>query len=526
MASRLETSLAALDTGPARRVLGQINRGIEKESLRVLPSGNLSQSRHPAALGAALTHPNITTDFCEAQPELVTGIHRSVQSCIDELTDIHCFVYRNLDEELLWSSSMPCMLGSDEQVPIAQFGESNIGRTKHIYRLGLASRYGRLMQTISGIHYNFSIPDELWPILAAAQGERNSRAYRDAAYFGLIRNFRRHSWLLIYLFGASPTLCKSFVKNKHHGLANFDEGSLYLPHATSLRMGRLGYQSEAQTNLHISYNSLAQYARSMLDALTQPYPPYQRIGVNVNGEYRQLTTTLLQIENEFYGTIRPKRVIKKGQRHLAALSSAGVEYVEVRCLDLNPFLPVGIGAEEIRFLDAFLLHCLLSDSPPDSEAETRELAINQLRTVESGRQPGLMLAWDGQAVELAVWADQLLAQCRPIAELLDRVHGGTDYGAAWDEQRARLDDPERTPSARILAAMRRARIPFFRFAMNQSILHKGFFDAHQLAPEMLARFEQLAAQSHADQRAMESADTESLDDFLRHYLAPPSIEAA
>jgi glutamate--cysteine ligase len=526
MASRLESCLAALDTSRARRTLNQLTRGIEKESLRVLPNGNLSQSRHPAALGAALTHPNITTDFCEAQPELVTGIHQSVQSCIDELTDIHCFVYRHLDDELLWSSSMPCMLGHDDEVPIAQFGASNIGRTKHIYRLGLASRYGRLMQTISGIHYNFSIPEALWPIIAQAHGERDSREYRDAAYFGLIRNFRRHSWLLIYLFGASPALCKSFVKDKQHRLQSFDEGSLYQPYATSLRMGRLGYQSEAQTNLHISYNSLPQYARSMLDALTRPYPPYRRIGVKVRGEYRQLTTTLLQIENEFYGTIRPKRIIKKGQRHLEALASAGVEYVEVRCLDLNPLLPVGIDAEEVRFLDTFLLHCLLSDSPPDSAAETRELGINQLRTVETGRQPGVTLAWDGQEVELAVWAGQLLGQCRPIADLLDRAHGCSDYQDAWSEQCARLEDPERTPSARILANMARAGIPFFRFAMNQSILHKGYFDAQSLAPETLSQFEHLAEQSHADQLAMERSDTEPLDEFLRHYLAPPSIGIA
>lgn len=382
MASRLESSLAALDTGPAHTSLTLLARGIEKESLRVRTDGNLSQARHPAGLGAPLTHPTITTDFCEAQPELVTSIHTTVAGCVQELTDIHRFVYEHLDDELLWSSSMPCMLGQDDQVPLAQFGDSNIGRTKNIYRRGLSARYGALMQTISGIHYNFSIPETLWPTIAAAQGTTDSRAFRDAAYFGLIRNFRRHSWLLIYLFGASPSLCKSFVKGKDHHLESFDEGSLYLPHATSLRMGRLGYQSDAQANLHISYNTLAQYARSMLEALTQPYPAYERIGVKIGGEYRQLSTTLLQIENEFYGTIRPKRVIKKGQRHLTALTSAGVEYVEVRCLDLNPFLPVGIDAEQIRFLDTFLLHCLLSDSPPDTPAETRELGINQLRVVE------------------------------------------------------------------------------------------------------------------------------------------------
>jgi len=524
MASQLDRNLAALDASGSATALDQLSRGIEKESLRVLPNGNLSQAPHPVALGATLTHPNITTDFCEAQPELITGVHQSVQGCIDEMTDIHRFVYQHLDDELLWASSMPCMLGQEADVPIAVFGDSNIGRTKHIYRLGLSARYGRMMQTISGIHYNFSISPGLWPTLAEIRGQTDTRAFRDAAYFGLIRNFRRHSWLLIYLFGASPAVCKSFVKGKTHSLESFDEGSLYLPFATSLRMGRLGYRSDAQANLHISYNTLAQYARSLLGALTRPYPAYERIGVKVAGEYRQLSTTLLQIENEFYGTIRPKRVIKKGQRPLAALTSAGVEYVEVRCLDLNPFLPVGIDAEEIRFLDTFLLHCLLSDSPPDSQSESRELGVNQLRVVETGRKPGVTLARGGQEIELTTWAQKLLHECGPIADLLDRTHGGTAYRAALTEQATRVEDPETTPSARILATMRKARIPFFRFAMNQSIQHKGYFDANPLDADKVERFEELAAQSFADLRAIEAADSESLDEFLEHYMAPPSIE--
>jgi glutamate--cysteine ligase len=288
-------------------------------------------------------------------------------------------------------------------------------------------------------------------------------------------------------------------------------------------MGRLGYQSDAQANLHISYNTLSQYAHSMLDALTRPYPPYERIGVKVGDEYRQLSTTLLQIENEFYGTIRPKRVITDGQRPLAALTSAGVEYVEVRCLDLNPFLPVGIDAEEIRFLDTFLLHCLLSDSPPDSPSESRELGINQLRVVETGRKRGVTLARGGREIKMKTWAEELLAQFGPIADLLDRTHGATEYRTAWTEQLARIKDPERTPSARILANMRKARIPFFRFAMNQSIQHKGYFDANRLDPDKVAHFKALAAQSFTDMRAIEAADLESLDEFLDHYLAPPSI---
>ena len=524
MASQLEHDLAALRAGDGKRHLRDLARGIEKESLRVLPDGNLSQAPHPIGLGSALTHPLITTDFCESQPELITRVHRTVQGCLEELGDIHRFVYGVLDDELLWSSSMPCMLGQDAQVPIAQYGTSNVGRTKHVYRRGLSSRYGRLMQTISGIHYNFSIPDALWPYLAQIRGATDGRAFRDAAYFALIRNFRRHSWLLIYLFGASPALCKSFVKGKSHSLQNYDEGSLYLPYATSLRMGRLGYQSDAQTSLRISYNSIGDYARSLLDALTRSYPPYEQIGVKVDGEYRQLSTTLLQIENEFYGTIRPKRQIHKEERPLSALTSSGVEYIEVRCLDLNPFLPVGIDDEVIRFLDTFLLHCLLSESPPDSDVEAREVSANQQRIVEEGRKPGLTLLRGGREEPMHTWAQRLMTAARPIAELLDGIVGTAAYTSSFAEQSARLDDPERTPSARILAAMRRARIPFFRFAMNQSILHKGYFVAHPLTDEKLQRFEDLADRSINEQRAIEASDRETFDEHLARYMTPPSIE--
>ena len=227
-----------------------LRRGIEKESLRVSPDGALSPNPHPSALGSTLMHPHITTDFSEAQLELITGVHTSVEACLAELEDIHRFVYHNLDDEMLWPSSMPCLMGNDNDVPIGQYGHSNIGQAKTVYRRGLGLRYGRLMQTISGIHYNFSAPDALWERV-----DITSQAAVTDAYFGLIRNFRRWSWLLIYLFGASPAVCKSFTRNLAHNLQTHDEGSQFLPYATSLRMGPLGYQSSAQSALHISYNS-------------------------------------------------------------------------------------------------------------------------------------------------------------------------------------------------------------------------------------------------------------------------------
>ncbi|MCX8518355.1 MAG: glutamate--cysteine ligase, partial [Rhodoferax sp.] len=141
---------------PAR--LKGIRRGIEKESLRATDSGMLADTPHPAALGSALTHPHITTDFSESQVELITSVHASAQGCINQLTAIQQFTMRSLGQEMLWVSSMPCCLPADDAIPLGQYGTSNVGRTKTAYRNGLGHRYGRRMQTISGIHYNWSLP--------------------------------------------------------------------------------------------------------------------------------------------------------------------------------------------------------------------------------------------------------------------------------------------------------------------------------------------------------------------------------
>lgn len=496
-----------------------MNCGIEKESLRVTTDGVLSQLPHPAGLGSALTHPHITTDFSEAQLELITGVHQSSDACITQLEDVHRFVYQHLQDELLWAGSMPCVLGTDADIPVGRYGSSNIAQAKTVYRLGLGNRYGRLMQTISGIHYNFSVPDAFWEPLARLRGAEPDQEFRTAAYFGLIRNFRRYSWLLIYLFGASPAICKSFVKNKSHRLEVFDEGSLYLPNATSLRMGGLGYQSDAQRTLHISYNCLRRYAASMQEALTTSYPPYEDIGVKVDGKYRQLNTSLLQIENEFYGTIRPKRPVGKEERPLTALRERGVEYVEVRCLDLNPFLPVGIDSQQVRFIDVFLLYCLLLDSPEDSEAESATMTDNQLKVVEQGRSPDLMLEILGRRRSLKEWGSILTAGLEPIARLLDAANENDLFSYTLAVQQQKLDNAELTPSARMIEMMRSQQIPFFRFVMNQSIAHKGYFDERPLRDRTLKRYTRMARDSLRDQAAIEAADTVDFDSFLKDYLA-------
>jgi len=499
----------------ASRALQGLQRGVEKESLRVTQSGALSQRPHPQALGSPLTHGAITTDFSEAQLELITAVHPSPEACLQELTDIHRFVYANLQDELLWPSSMPCILGEDDSIPVGQYGPSNIGQAKTVYRLGLGLRYGRLMQTISGIHYNFSIPDNLWMALGiTTQDQRTDR------YFGLIRNFRRWSWLLIYLFGASPAVCRSFTRHLDHQLESFDDGSQYLPYATSLRMGPLGYQSNAQSTLEISYNSLAQYTDSMVTALTQEYPDYVAKGTKQHDVYQQLNTTVLQIENEFYGTIRPKRSTESNERPVAALRKHGVEYVEVRCLDLNPFSPVGLDETQMRFLDTFLIVCLLATSEPDSPEEFSQLAQNQLAVVERGRDPDLLLHTDNeQPLSLKRWGSVLLDECASIAHLLDLSEETNLYSLATQQQREKLVDAELTPSAQVLASMRHNRMPFFRFSMNHALAHQQFFETLPLTAAEQSRFELSVAQSFQDQSAIEAADQLDFDGFLKQYLA-------
>ncbi len=511
----------------APEMLRNLRRGIEKESLRVGPDGALATTPHPAALGSPLTHPHITTDFSESQLELITGVHADVESCLEELSEIHQFVYRHIGDEMLWCASMPCSLPDDKDIPIGRYGTSNIGRAKTVYRNGLSHRYGSRMQTISGIHYNFSVPEQAWPLLQQAAGIPGPvQTFQDAAYFSLIRNFRRHSWLLLYLFGASPAVCNSFVAGRDHGLQQLIPGILYLPSATSLRMSPLGYQSAAQGSLAVSYNDLDTYAYSLSDALTHPYPEYKKIGIRDGDEYRQLSTTLLQIENEFYGTIRPKRPIRSGERPLRALRERGVEYVEVRLMDLDPFCPIGITATTIRFLDIFLLHCLLSDGPADTPAEIAVLARNQLLVARQGRDPKVRLTRGKHSLSPAEWGGELMREYAPIADALDAAHRGSAYRDALAAAANALKTTSTTPSARVLQEMAQKYANSFpRFALTRSLQYRKELLDLPLPPEAQSRFESMAAESLQEQRRIEAADTMPFEIYRQRYLSHDRLRA-
>jgi glutamate--cysteine ligase len=518
----LTDRLALFETPHAIAYLRGIVRGIEKESLRVSPSGHIANTPHPEALGSALKHPSITTDYSEALLEFITAPSCSIKEVLSELEDIHRFTYRHIGEELLWASSMPCQLGADEQIPIAKYGSSNIGIMKQVYRLGLGHRYGRAMQTIAGIHYNFSVPEELWLELQRQQQNTQSlQDFKSDGYFHLIRNFRRYAWLLLYLLGSAPAVCRSFVANRDHRLSpvGSDSHSLHQPFATSLRMGDLGYQSQAQCSVDISYNSLEEYVTTLRDALAKPYQPYDEIGLKDDqGNYKQLNTHLLQIENEFYSAIRPKRTATSGETPLQALEHRGVEYIEVRCLDVNPMLACGIDAQTIRFLDTFLLFCLFSDSAQTTCAESLALSENMLRTVYQGRDPELNLYRDSKEQNLREWGADLLQQMQPVAEKLDAAHNGhNQYLSALRHMQSAIENPSITPSASMLDEMQSNNETYFRMAMRKAQEHRRFFQSARPDQAVTAHYSDLAQQSHLQQAAQEDNDQISFDQFLSEY---------
>jgi len=515
--------LALLADNAHRHLLGAGRRGIEREGLRVDTQGRLALTPHPLALGSALTNEQITTDYSESLLEFITPAEHDIADALGELDRIHRFVSTHLDGELLWSQSMPCPLPDEQDIPIAWYGSSHIGMIKHVYRRGLALRYGKAMQCIAGLHYNYSLSEDLWRALKKDDASPvDDKTYQSESYIALIRNFHRYSWLLMYLFGASPALATQFLRGREHALQTLSGDTLYLPYATSLRMSDLGYQNNAQAGLMPPYNNLESYMRSLSRAVRQPYPAYEAIGTRRDGEWIQLNTNLLQIENEYYATIRPKRVINSGERPVEALCARGVQYIEVRCMDIDPFEPLGINLQTTRFLDAFLLFCALNESPLTDAVVDRENRDNFARTVKEGRRPGLMLHRGGAEISLQAWGVELLEQIHAAADLLDaqRKDAGDSsqpHAQALAVQVEKLRDAEKTPSARVLQQLESCERSFERFGLQQSERHAHHFRTRPLDARENAYFATLAQESIAQQKRMEQAQCGDFDTFVAAY---------
>jgi len=518
---KFEQTLAALINSGEPQIIQGGRKGVEKESLRVTPDGRIATTPHPRDLGSALTNEHITTDFSEALIELVSPTFRTSWELLQYLLDLHQFVYQHLGDELLWATSMPSFIDGDASIPIAQYGKSNIGRMKTVYREGLGVRYGRMMQAISGVHFNYSFPEAMWnPWADLLQSRTRGQDFVSERYFHLLRNYRRHGWIVLYLFGVSPVVCNTFLRGRNVTLPRLSKDTSYEPYATSLRMSDLGYRNRNQAGLSVSVNSLDEYVRDLSRAIATRHEPYEQLGVKVDGQYRQLNANILQIENEYYSFIRPKRVARSGERPTKALRRAGVEYVEVRALDVSAFDPVGVNQNKLRFLEVFLALCLMKDSPPIDTSEQDVLDANHVTVARRGREPGLQLERDGRKVSMLAWARELIDSMQGIAEIFDRGDRVRPYTAALSVQAAKIEDVSRTPSARMLAELESTGESFFDLGLRMSRLHKEYFLA--LYPpnvDRLAEFRAEADESLRAQASVEAADKIGFEQYLAEYSA-------
>ncbi|MDR5896381.1 glutamate--cysteine ligase [Larsenimonas suaedae] len=525
MSESFQSQLDLLRSTARQGMFRRIRRGIEKEGLRVDHDGRISARFHPEGLGAKLTHPHITTDYSESLLEYITPVYCRPKDALAFLGDLHRYTYRYLDGEWVWPASMPSRLNGNDSVPIADYGSSNIGKMKQVYRRGLDLRYGRIMQSIAGIHYNFSLPDELWPVLQSMEGSEHlaRSTYRSRRYFDLIRNFRRNSWLLLYLFGGSPAIDESFLDGRESALPRHGKRTRLSPFASSLRMSDLGYQNKVQDQLKICFNSLENYINTLRHAISAKWPAYEAKGVkDEQGQWRQLSTNILQIENEYYSDIRPKRVAKHNETPTQALEAGGVEYIEVRCLDLDPFDPLGISEDEIRFLDTFLVWCLLSPSPKVSDAECDQLDLNRARVVANGRDPDLTLLIEGREVSINAQMHALWPGLEQVAELLDEGDDAGSHQQALSRLKPRLDHPESTPAGRMYEELTARECEFTDWSVERAKMHAEHFMAEPMDRAREALFTQLSETSHSQQRDLDGEHEPSFDEFLGHYFEQAS----
>ena len=395
----------------------EIERGIEKEFFRVDKNGFISKKSHPESLGSALTNKLITTDFAEAQVELVTPVFKEINALYDYLLSLHIFVAQNIDkDEMLWPFSMPPQIKDESDINLGFYHQSNIGLLKHVYRKGLKVRYGPTMQCVSGMHYNFSIKKDSLSILTKSSIQNDI----DEAYLGLIRNFKRLFWFVLLEFGQTNVVDSSFINNREHKLEKLNLSDMYLENATSLRMSDIGYQSKAQKGLNIKYNSLSGFLQKIRDAITIPYKEFDDLKLlDSDNEYQQISNGIIQIENEYYDSIRPKRSSADNTRPYDLLKRYGIEYLEVRGIDLFPNDITGISVHHMRFLDIVLIHCLINESPKITDDEKEKIDSNDIKVIYEGRNKKSNIYFNNQIINIEEARNNIVDELKLIASFLN-----------------------------------------------------------------------------------------------------------
>ncbi|APC97826.1 glutamate--cysteine ligase [Francisella frigiditurris] len=483
-------------------------RGIERETLRISEDGIFTNSQHPSKLGHKLTNSSITVDFSENLLELITKPRKSIDHVLEELNKLHSFTLQRMDvNEIILNLSMPLIV-SEKEVQVADFGESNSGKMKQVYRRGLEARYGKVMQVIAGIHYNFSFDEKL-----VAQKSEELGLTKSGVYFGVINNYFEYMWLLPYLFGASPICAKASVKNKPNYLNELDDEFYIGEYATSLRMSDLGYTSPAQKNLHISYKDVTSYVTGLIGATEEEFAPYERIGLyNDQGKRIQLNNSILQIENEYYSPVRPKQLSKRCERPACALMNRGVEYIEVRVLDVNPFVASGIDKQTSLFIEVMLMTCFMRDFNQYSEDFVKAAKSNLTEVAINGRNPSskLIKICTGEKVLLKDYALELFTSIEKTA-----LQMGREYIDAVSLEKEKVLDVLKTPSA-ILANHAKDK-GYKNLVLELSKQASNEFRENKLDHTEIDLLERQVAESFDAERILREYDSLSLNEYIDKY---------
>ncbi|RAP53563.1 MAG: glutamate--cysteine ligase [Methanosphaera sp. rholeuAM130] len=394
--------------------------GIEWESLRAKGQGELSLTPHPRIFGDKLHNPFVTTDFSESQIEIITPPFDSIDEVYDNFLLLSDLVNTSLPEdEYLWSQSIPCILPSQDQIPIAQY--SGDGKSSQKYREGLAKKYGVKKQMISGVHFNFSFSNDLLRKLYLLDEEDLTfKDFKDNVYLKVVRNYMKYCWLIIYLTGCSNGFHESFT-NDCIGLmdGNDGDGGYYSTEGLSFRNSSCGYKN-----------------------ITELYPSYDSVEEFVNDVRGFVEEKLLSEAKELYSQIRLKA--KNPTDLLNSLKNDGIEYLEIRTLDINPFYQSGIAKYDMKFLHLFLIYMLIKEESNYSNWQ-KEAKINEDNTAQRAYQKSMRLLKDGQEVTLESWALEIINEMYEMCEVL-----GIDERDTLDLMLDRVENHDLTYSQKML----------------------------------------------------------------------------
>ena len=383
--------LKNLSTIPASEIFAG-SFGIEWESLRAKGEGELSLTPHPAIFGDKLTNPVVTTDFSESQIEIITPTFNTLDEAFDSFSLLADLVNSSLPEdEYLWFQSIPCILPYWDKIPIAQY--SDAGEDSQKYREDLAKKYGVKKQMISGVHFNFSFTDEFLEKLYEIENyDATFKEFKNDVYLKITRNYLRYCWLIIYLTGCSIGSHSTFSNDCIHLMdAKDDYGSYYSTRGPSFRNASCGYKN--LKDLYPSYDSVDEFTRDV---------------------WSFIENDDLSEAKELYTQIRLKP--KNPKDILNSLKDDGIEYIEIRTLDINPFYQCGLVRHDMNFLHLFLIYMLVkheSDYPLWQE----EAKINEENAAERAYVDSMRLLRDGEEVTLKSWAADIINEMYGMCEV-------------------------------------------------------------------------------------------------------------